>query len=228
MLPLYCRRGVVSLDRAGAIALIVGASAYIALMVVHPSHTGAPVLGHLSLSALVHGTALFVGPLLGFGYAALAARLGLTRPLPAMGLVFCSVGVVFGMLAGTMSGLVIPEIMQAAHIPAGHPHSADPATLQRTLQAAANYTVWLNRSFAQVHYAMFSIAMIFWCIAWTQSGVTGWVARGFGLVVAIGLLGWQISGTSNLEARHGALVVTLGQMLWTLMAAAWLFAPRKD
>lgn len=217
-----------NLDRAGAVALTIGAIAYIALMAVHPSHVGAPVLGHLSLSALVHGTALFAGPLLAFGYAALAARLGLSRPLPVLGLVFCSAGVVFGMMAGTMSGLVIPEIMQAARIPAEQAHGVDRVGLQQTLQAAANYTVWLNRSFAQVHYAMFSIAMIFWCLSWTQAGVAGWVVRGLGLVIGVGVLGWQISGASNLEAQHGALVVTLGHMLWTLMAASLLLAPRKD
>ncbi len=218
-----------TLDRGGAIALILGSIAYIALMAVHPSHIGPPVIGHLSLSALVHGTALFVGPMLAFGYAAIAARLGLNRPLSAMGLAFCLAGALFGMLAGTMSGLVIPEIVQAAHVRApAHGWPIDTEGLQQTLQAAANYTVWLNRSFAQVHYAMFSIAMILWCIAWTQSGVSGWIVRGLGLLIGIATLAWQISGTSNLEAQHGALMVTLGHMFWTLMATSLLLAPRKD
>ncbi len=218
-----------ALDRAGAAALILGAIAYIALMAVHPSHVGAPIVGHLSLSALVHGTALFVGPVLAFGYAALTAKLGLTRPLPLLGLAFCFFGALFGMMAGTMSGLVIPEIVQAAHVrvPA-HSGPVDTEALQRTLQAAANYTVWLNRSFAQVHYAMFSIAMILWSIAWTQGGVVGWVVRGLGLSIGIATLLWQISGASNLEAQHGALMVTLGHMLWTLIAASLLLGPRKD
>lgn len=217
------------LDRAGAFALIFGAIAYIALMAVHPSHVGPPIVGHLSLSALVHGTALFAGPVLAFGYVALAARLGLTRPLPALGLTFCLAGALFGMMAGTMSGLVIPEIVQAAHVrPPAHGGPVDTEALQRTLQAAANYTVWLNRSFAQVHYAMFSIAMIFWCIAWTQRGVAGWIVRGLGFVLGAGTLAWQLSGTSNLEAQHGALVVTLAHMLWTLMAASLLLRPRTE
>jgi hypothetical protein len=217
------------LDRAGAAALIVGSIAYIALMAVHPSHVGAPIVGHLSLSALVHGTALFFAPVLAFGYIALAARLGLTRVLPALGLTFCLVGTVFGMMAGTMSGLVIPEIVQAAHVPASaNATPEDLATLQRTLQAQANYTVWLNRSFAQIHYALFSLAMIVWSIAWTQRGIAGWIVRGLGLLLGAGVLAWQLSGTSNLDAQHGALVVTLAHALWTLMAASLLLAPRTD
>lgn len=217
-----------NLDRGGAAALIVGSIAYIALMAVHPTHVGAPVLGHLSLSALVHGTALATAPVLAFGYVALAARLGFDRAVPVLGLAFALLGIMFGMMAGTMSGLVIPEIMQAGH--GSHhpgPMPADPEALRAQLQASANYTVWLNRSFAQVHYAMFSVAMILWCIAWTGRGVAGWVVRGLGALIGIAILSWQISGMSNLEAGHGALVVTLGQSLWTLIAAALLLSPRE-
>lgn len=216
------------LDRGGAAALIFGSLAYIALMAVHPSHVGAPVLGHLSLSALVHGTALASAPVLAFGYVALAARLGFDRVIPVLGLAFALLGIVFGMMAGTMSGLVIPEIMQAGRI-SHHPGSVpvDPEALRVQLQASANYTVWLNRSLAQVHYAMFSVAMILWSIAWTGRGVAGSIVRGLGLLVGAAILAWQISGMSNLEAGHGALVVTLGQSLWTLMAASLLLSPRK-
>jgi hypothetical protein len=119
--------------------------------------------------------------------------------------------------------------MQAAHI-SRHPGPVpvDPAALQAQLQAAANYTVWLNRSFATVHYAMFSVAMILWSFAWTGRGVAGWIVRGLGLLIGVAILAWQISGMSNLEAGHGALVVTLGQSLWTLMAASLLLSARKD
>ena len=218
-----------NLDRGGAVALILGSIAYIALMAVHPTHAGGvPVLGHLSLSALVHGTALATAPVLAFGYVALAARLGFDRAIPVLGLAFALLGIVFGMLAGTMSGLIIPEIMQAAHV-TRHAGAApvDPVALQAQLQGAANYTVWLNRSFAQVHYAMFSVAMILWCVAWAGRGLAGWVVRGLGLLIGLAILAWQISGMSNLEAGHGALIVTLGQSLWALMASSLLLSPRK-
>ncbi|MEZ5957291.1 MAG: hypothetical protein R3C27_08800 [Hyphomonadaceae bacterium] len=219
-----------NLDRGGAVALILGSIAYITLMAVHPTHAGGePLLGHLSLSALVHGTALAMAPVLAFGYVALAGRLGVNRAIPVLGLCFALLGIVFGMLAGTMSGLIIPEIMQAAHA-RQHPGPmpTDPEALRTQLQAAANYTVWLNRSFAQVHYAMFSVAMVLWSLAWTGRGVAGWAVRALGALIGIAILAWQISGASNLEAGHGALVVTLGQSFWTLMAASLLLSPRPS
>lgn len=217
------------MDRAGAAALIVGSILYIALMAVHPSHIGAPVLGHLSLSALVHGTALAIAPVLAFGYFALASRLGADRPLAVLGLGFALLGIVFGMLAGTMSGLVIPEIVKAGHVVQRHGEAPiDPEALRERLQALANYTVWINRSLAQVHYAMFSVAMLMWSLAWTQRSISGWAVRGLGALIGVGVLAWQLSGASNLEAQHGALMVTLAQSLWTLMAASLLLAPRKD
>lgn len=216
-----------NLDRAGAAALILASIAYIALMAVHPSHAGPPIIGHLSLSALVHGMALATAPVLGFGYAALAARLGLVRPLPVLGLSFALFGLVFGMAAGTLSGLVIPEIISAGHVTRSHDGApVDPEALRQRLQWLANYTVWLNRSFAHVHYAMFSIAMILWSIAWTSRSISGWIVRVLGAAIGVAVLTWQLSGTSNLEAQHGALVVTLGQALWTMMAASLLLAPR--
>ena len=216
------------MDRAGAVALIVGSILYIGLMAVHPSHVGAPVLGHLSLSALVHGTALAIAPVLAFGYFALARRLGADRPLAMLGLSFALLGIVFGMLAGTMSGLVIPEIAEAGRVAQRHGEAPiDPEALRARLQALANYTVWVNRSLAQVHYAMFAVAMLLWSLAWTQHSLSGWVVRGLGALMGVAVLVWQLSGASNLEARHGALMVTLAQSLWTLIAASLLLAPRK-
>ncbi len=146
-----------------------------------------------------------------------------------LGLMFALLGIVFVMLAGTMSGLIIPAIVQAGHGGATPgPVPADPEALRAQLQAAANYTVWLNRSLAQVHYALICVAIILWCLSWTGRGVAGWLVRGWGLLAGAAILAWQISGTSNLDPVHGALVVTLGQSLWTLMASSLLLAKRED
>lgn len=218
-----------SLDRWGAGALIVGSIAYIALMAVHPSHIGAPILGHLSLSALVHGTALFINPLLAFGFVTLAMRLGLNRPLPLLGLSFYLFSALIVMMAAIMSGLVIPEIVQAGqNPPRGHDGAViDPEALQVRLQTLANYTVWLNRSFAQVHVALFSIAMLLWSIAWPSRAFADWIVRILGIMIGLAVLAWQLSGHLDMEAQHGALVTTLGHSLWTLLAASLLLRPRE-
>ena len=216
-------------DRWGAGALILGSIAYIALMAVHPSHVGAPVLGHLSLSALVHGTALFINPILAFGFVTLAMRLGLDRPLPLLGLSFYLFAAILMTLAGTMSGLIIPEILDAGRDPPRMFAMAteDPEARRMLLQTLATYTVWLNRSFAQVHVALFSIAMLLWSIAWPTRALTDWIVRIMGFVLGLAVLGWQLSGHLAMEAQHGALVVTLAHSLWTMMAASLLLRPRE-
>ena len=215
-------------DRWGAGALILGSIAYIALMAVHPNHVGAPVLGHLSLSALVHGTALFINPILAFGFVTLAMRLGLDRPLPLLGLSFYLFAAILMTLAGTMSGLIIPEIMQAGRDPPRMFAMAaeDPETRRMLLQTLASYTVWLNRAFAQVYVALFSIAMLLWSLAWPARAFTDWIVRILGFVLGLAVLGWQLSGHLTMEAQHGALVVTLAHSLWTMLAASLLLRPK--
>ena len=219
-----------SLDRWGAGALILGSIAYIALMAVHPSHVGPPVLGHLSLSGLVHGTALFINPILAFGFLALTLRLGANRPLPLLAFSFYLFSAVIVMMAGTMSGLVIPEIVQAGQHPPRGPDGAviDPEALRVRLQSLATYTVWLNRSFAQVYVALFSIAMLLWSIAWPARAFTDWVVRILGFVLGLAVLAGQLSGHLDMEAQHAALVVTLAHSLWTMLAASLLLRPRES
>lgn len=217
-----------SLDRSGAWALIVGSIVYISLMAVHPSNVGPPVLGHLSLSALVHGAALFINPVLAFGFTALTLRLGADRPLPVLALVFYLFSAFIVMLAGTMSGLIIPEILDAGRNPPPMFALAteDSETRRMLLQTLASYTVWLNRAFAQVQVGLFSIALLLWSIAWPARTGADWVVRILGFVLGLGVLAWQLSGRLTMEAQHGALVVTLAHCLWTLTAASLLLRPR--
>jgi hypothetical protein len=217
-----------SLDRWGAGALILGSIASITLMAVHPSHIGPPVLGHLSLSALVHGAALFINPILAFGFVTLAVRLGLDRPLPVLGLVFYLFSAVIAMLAGTMSGLVMPEIVDAMHDPPRRLAAAasDPETRSMLLQTLATYTVWLNRSFAQLYVALFSIAMVLWSFALPSRAAADWIVRITGIVLGLAVLAWQLSSHLTMEAQHGALVVTLAHSLWAMLAASLLLRAR--
>lgn len=218
-----------TLDRWGAGALILGSIAYIALMAAHPSHVGAPVIGHLSLSALVHGTAMVTNPVIAFGFLVVTLRLGADRPLAYLAFSFYIFSAFIVMMAGTMSGFVIPEIMQAGHHPPRDPTGAviDPEGLRLRLQALANYTVWLNRSFAQVHVTLFSIAMVLWSIAWPTRAITDWAVRVLGVVLGLVVLAAQLSGHLDMEAQHGALVVTLAHSLWTMLAASLLLRPRE-
>jgi hypothetical protein len=200
-----------SMERAGACALILGAIAYVALMAVHPSHGGGPnIIGTFSLSALVHATALISKPVLVFGFVALTRSQGFERPLPVLALCFYALAALFTMFAGTMSGVMFPKLAEAAHAP-----GADIAVIQDF----ARYTTWLNRSYAQVHFDLSSIAILIWSLSWRGAGMLAWGIRIVGAAVGLGVLGWQLSDTINLEARQGALLITLGHSAWAILAA---------
>lgn len=209
-----------SMERAGGVALISGAAIYIALMAVHPSHGGGPdIIGAFSLSAVVHAAALVSKPILVFGFVALTRAQGLDRPLPVLALSFYGLAALFTMFAGTLSGVVFPHLVEAAHAPGG-----DIASIQQF----ARYTTWLNRSFAQVHFDLASIAILIWSVGWRGSGVLDWGVRAVGVAVGASVIAWQSSGTINFEARQGALVITLGHGVWTMLAAVTLLVATQE
>ena len=205
-------------EKAGAWALILGALSFVALMAAHPSHVeGSPLIGALTLGSIVHGAAFAAQPILLFGFWSLTRWIG-DRALARIGLCFYALAAMLTILAASMSGLIIPQIVAVAHHAQGAlmPGPVDP----NSLQPLANYSVWLNRSFAEIHFVYFASAMLAWSIAWSRQGILSWVVRGVGAIVGIGVIAWAVSGTMTLEAQHGALMVTLVQMLWALLAGA--------
>jgi hypothetical protein len=213
-----------STERAGALSLILGAVAFIALMAVHPSHADmAPVLGNLTLSAIVHGVALTVQPILLFGFWALTRWPG-DRWLALIAFCFYALSAILTILAATMSGLILPQIMGAAHHAQGAMmgRAMDP----HSLQALANYSVWLNRALAALNFVYFAIAMLLWSLGWSRAGVLGWIVRVAGVLGGGGIIVWAVSGTMTLDAQQGALVLTLVQMGWTLLAASAMLMHR--
>jgi hypothetical protein len=211
-------------EKAGAWALILGALSFVALMAAHPSHVeGAPIIGALTLSSIVHGTAFAMQPILLFGFWSLTRWIG-DRALAQLGLCFYALAAMLTILAASMSGLIIPQIIAVAHHTQGAlmPGPVDP----NSLQPLANYSVWLNRTFAALHFVYFAVAMLLWSIAWSRQGILSWVVRGVGGIFGIGVIAWAVSGTMSLEAQHGALVVTLVQMVWTVFAAITMLISR--
>jgi hypothetical protein len=204
-------------EKAGAWALILGALSFVALMAAHPMHVeGGPLLGTLTLGAIVHGAAFATQPILLFGFWQLTQWIG-DRALARLGLCFYALAAVLTILAASMSGLIIPQIIAVAHHAPGAmiPGPLDP----NSLQPLANYSVWLNRSFASVHFVYFAVAMLLWSIAWSRAGPFSWIIRIAGGLVGLGVIAWAVSGTMTLEAQHGALLLTVVQMIWTLLAA---------
>ncbi len=215
--------------KAGAWALILGAVSYVTLMAVHPMGGGGPSFGALSLNAIVHGTALVMQPVLLFGFWQLTRAMG-DRALAQLALCFYALAAGTVVIAATLSGIVIPAIMQAgathgASMPG--PGPADAQALQQQLQSQAIYTVWLNRSFAGVHVGEVAIASLLWSIAWPSRAPLALLTRIVGVLSGLAVIGWALSGNMTLEAQHGALLVTVVQMAWTLLAAFALMTSKE-
>ena len=194
-------------DKAGGSALIVSSVMMIVLVAFHPTHGGgAPVVGPFTVQGLVHATAILSAPLAAFGTVILARHIGLARPLAGLGLVTYLFGAVALMAAATISGLVTSEVVTATM-------AADGAD-RETFGKISHLSVWLNRGFANVHVAFFSIALILWGLASRETAML----RITGLVGGVGILAWQASGTLQLTP-HTLLIIVIVQGGW-LMAAA--------
>jgi len=185
-------------SKAGSAALIFGWVAYIALMAVHPTHLGGPSLGHVDLNDAVHWTALLNLPVLALGYVGMAQRLDLSRALPLLGLCFMMFSLVAGMSAGTLNGLVMPEVLRST---AG-------------LEALRDLVWWTNQAFSAIHYALAAIGTGLFGLAWMrQPG-----GRGLGIagvMIAAGFLIWLATGLWRPDV-HGALIVVLAIGAWSI------------
>ena len=195
-------------ETAGAAALVLGSLAGIGLMMVHPSHGGgAPIVGHFTLNDLVHATALVANPVLTFGFWTLTRALG-ARPLPVLAFSFFLFGAVAVLIAATISGMVTPAAMAAAH------SGVDSDVFAKV----AHLSVWLNRGFANAHVALFSIAYALYALAWPVRSLSGQAIRALGLFAGLGILVWQLSGTFRIDV-HSMIVVVTSQGLWVIAAA---------
>lgn len=200
--------------KAGSTALIAGWLAYIGLMAVHPTQLGGPALGHVDLNDAVHWTALLNVPILASGYVGMARRLDLARPLPLLALFFMMFSLAAGMAAGTLNGLVMPEVLRAA---------AEQETNADSLEALRHLVWWTNQGFAAIHYALAAIGTGLFGLAWVrQPG--GRLLGIAGIAVAGGFLVWLATGLWRPDV-HGALVVVLAVGAWTISAG---FAMRRE
>ncbi|MCE9521586.1 MAG: hypothetical protein K8S25_04045 [Alphaproteobacteria bacterium] len=201
-----------TLERAGALALIFGTIAMMGVMAVHPSgHVSSDpaIAAHmLMVNVIVHALAIANAPLLTFGIFALTRSIGLDRPLPALALAFYAFGAVAVMCAAIMSGLVATRLIEASR-EAG----ADTALLHGLSQLEW----YLNQSFATVHVALFSVAIALLALSWPGKNLLSAILQISGLVVGIGVFAWLASGTLTLDV-HGMGAVVLIQGVWSILA----------
>lgn len=197
-------------ERAGAIALIAGTLAMIGVMALHPEgvHRGPGAHAVLQLGIIVHAIAIATAPVLTFGMFSLTRHLGAT-PAATFAFVCYAFGALAVMLAASMSGLVAPRLIEA-----GASHDL------------LRFGWYLNQAFANLHVAMFSIAILFYALAWPAKGATAAAVQFLGFIVGLGILAWLVSGTLTLNV-HGMGAVVLAQGLWIMFAAVTMLTQTR-
>jgi hypothetical protein len=203
-------------NRTAGYCLIFSAVAMFLLIFVHPAHGGGvAVIGPFALQDLVHGLALTVAPIGALGAVILTRHIGFGRPSAGLALAFYLLGSVALVAAATISGLVTSEAVSAAHAATGP---------DRLLFAKiSKLSVWLNRGFANVHVAYFSLAMLLWDIGWQRH----FAIRATGIAAALGLLAWQLSGSFEPDTHSMPLVVAI-QGAWLIAAATSLLRQKSE
>lgn len=216
-------------ERAGPMALIVGAILSILVFAFHPTHVVEQrVLGPFTLSQLVHGTALLGVPLLAYGLWQLGEWLGLDRAPARLAVILSMLAAAATVNAAVISNFVTPAAAKMSII--GHgalPHAAPahgssaaaaPAghgsTSHMTMPPLVAVAVATNRGFAQVHVAFLSLALLLFGVAIrSRNLLLGWSGVAFG----IGPVLWQLSGQFA-PSTHTMPLIVFPQALWMIAA----------
>ena len=206
-------------QRAGGVALIAAVALLVFIVVLHPTAVGGAEIHGIDMGELVHAVAFGVSPLLIFGMLVVAQRQGLERWPVLLGFVFYAVGSIVGMLAPAVSGLVMPQVVEAAR--------EGGAAGRETFDALGHLAFWLNQAVGAVNYALWSVALLLWSAAWRGRGALDATIRVWGAVAAVGVLAWQVVGSGHIGVHElGAVVLALGG--WHLLVAVWMLRARGD
>lgn len=137
-----------------------------------------------TLTGLVHGAAIVTIPTLAYCHVALARCIGFDRPLSVLALVLYCFAAVAMILAATMSGVLMPQLVE----------SAGASGESQSFRELAGYTHALNQAFANVSVGLSSLAISLFGLALRANSVATWLLRVLAVGVGTGVLAWQVSG----------------------------------
>ena len=192
-----------SVERAGAIALITGSAVSLLVIAFHPTHVG-------TASTVIHAIGIATAPITLFGAVVLSRFLGFHRPLPLLATAYFAIGTCAIVAAAAMSGFVMPALAN------------DELHDEAILHDFAHFTFALNQAAANVYTALVSLALLIFAMSWRSSGTLAQVTRWSGLVIALAVLGWQLTGNLELDI-HGMGVVMVGHAAWLVVAAVTMW-----
>jgi len=206
-------------DRKAGIALIAGSLAGILTMHIHPSAemaittTEAQTERLATAAAIAHSLALISVWLLFLGACGLARRLAAADRISFAGIVAYGYACIALMIAATVSGFIVPSIMQhMVHDLAANVH-------QWQIVMAGIFQI--NQAMAQIFCVGASLAIVLWSVSALRNGGLWRAVAIYGCVIAPLIIFAISSGHLRLDIRGMALVM-FGQVIWFFAAGVRL------
>ena len=180
----------------------------------------APQIDRLALvSGIAHGLAIASVMVLFLGACGVTRSIGAPDRMAFAGIVVFGFACVAISMAATVSGFIVPGIMQRM--------ARDAGAEMRTWQIVIDGIFQFNQAFARIYSITASVAVILWSASILKSG---------GLARGIGIYGCIISaliivgiGIGHLRLNvHGMGVVWFGQAIWFVMGGVQLCSQRTE
>ncbi len=210
-------------NRKSGLALIAGSVGGIVTMAIHPTSAGVLTPAQFerlaTVSAIAHSLAIVSFVVMLLGVIGLSMRLGASDRLAFSGMVVFAVGAVAILIAASVSGFIIPNIMKEMI------KDAPTDAPQWRIVVAAIFQI--NQAFASIYAVAASIAIGLWSISALRNGG---LLRGiaiYGCVIAPIIVIAICSGHLRLNV-HGMAVVVFSHAIWLIVAGTQLWNDTRD
>jgi hypothetical protein len=199
-------------NRKSGIALIAGSIGGIVTMAIHPTAGGPMTIAQVDrlavVSGIAHGLAIASVMVLFLGAFGLARAIASVDRTAFAGIVVFGFACVAVFLAATVSGFVIPAIMQ---------RMARDAVNMRTWQIVIDSIFQINQAFARIYSIAASIAVILWSVSILKNGGLGRSVAVYGCIISALIIVGVGIGHLRLNV-HGMAAVWFGQAIWFVVA----------
>ena len=202
-------------DRASAVAIILGAVAFVVTMALHP--TGGDLDHILKIAPIVVGThslALASLALAVLGFLGLTVCLSEDKVFATAGMVAFAFGSIAAMCAAVLNGLALPTFVQY--------HAQSDAATLNIIRLILGYNHALNAAFARVFMVATAVAVVLWSIAIVRTrALPRWVGL-VGSAAGVGALGMLLVGAIGVDVHDFGLFV-FGYSAWAILIGLQLW-----
>jgi hypothetical protein len=122
-------------------------------------------------------------------------------------------------LAATVSGFIIPAIMQRM--------ARDAGVNMRTWQIVIDSIFQINQAFARIYSVAASVAVILWSVSILKNGGLGRRVAFYGCIISALIIVGVGVGHLRLNV-HGMAAVWFGQAIWFIVAGFQMCSRRAD